>query len=229
MRNVAAAALGALLALASPARADDGFGEAGQLAIGLARLIPVAALNSWNVQAPGPNDGPSGTQLSFGNHPSGLSVYDLPRLGLDWMAARHLDLGVDLAAYGTLGGSPSPGDSPFVSLVGVAPHVGYVAPLLGVFGVWVRAGAAYYVLGERGVDGPASSAVPWSFTWRQLDADVEAHLVISAFPHTAITAGLVAELPVVGRFDERRVGGPSVDGGAAWTHVGVLGGIVTYL
>jgi hypothetical protein len=229
MRNVAAAAVGALLAVAAPARADEAFGDAGQLAIGLARLIPVAALNSWNVQAPGPDDGPSGTQLSFGNHPSGLNVYDLPRLGVDWMAARHLDLGVDLAAYATIGGSPAPGDSPFVTLVGLAPHVGYVAPLVGVFGIWLRAGASYYVLGERGVDGTASSAVPWSFTWRQLDADAEAHLVISAFSHTAITAGIVAELPVVGRFDEHRVGGPSVDGGAAWTHVGVLGGIVTYL
>jgi hypothetical protein len=226
----AAAPLLLLLALPSPARAADAdLGETGQLVIGVARLIPVVAVNSWSVQTSAPNDGPSGTQVNFGNHPSGLSVYDLPRLSLDWIPAGHLTVGVDFAAYATLGGTPSAGDSPFVSLVGVAPHVGYIAPLVGVFGVWLRAGVAYYVLGERGVDGTAASPAPWSFTWRQLDANVDAYLVITAFAHTAITAGVVAEVPVSGWFEERRPAGPGVDAAAGWTHVAVAGGILTYL
>jgi hypothetical protein len=41
--------------------------------------------------------------------------------------------------------------------------------------------------------------------------------------------GVVAELPLAGRFDEARSGGPSVDAGAGWVHVGFAGGLLTYL
>jgi len=232
-------AVGAVVAMASPAGferlacaqsepAPSPFGRAGQLVFGIPRLLPLVAVNSWSVSSSAANDAPAGTWVSFGNHPSGLNVYDLPRLGFDAFAARHFSLGVDLAGYATLGATPSPGN-PTVSILGAAPHVGYVAPLGGVSTFWLRAGIAYYLLAEKGVDAGGSGGVPWSFTWHQLDADLEAHLVLTAFAHMAVTVGFVVEAPLTGRFDEVRAGAASVDAGAGWVHVGVVGGLLTYL
>jgi hypothetical protein len=244
MRNlgalVSAATAAAIVGSGAPARAAPGqdddatppLGRAGQLVFSIPRLLPVVAVNSWSVQSSAPNDAPVGTWLSFGNHPSGLNVYDLPRLGLDAFATGHLTLGVDLAGYATLGASPSPGN-PYVSIFGAAPRVGYLASLSPAVAFWLRAGVAYYLLSEKGVDTGGSvsgpGGAPWSFTWKQLDADVEVHLVLVAFPHVAVTAGLVAELPLTGTFDEARTGAATVDSGAGWLHVGFVGGLLTYL
>jgi hypothetical protein len=231
------AAIASSVALLADARAQtedapSPFGHAGQLVLGIPRLLPLVAVNSWNVQSTAANDAPTGTWVSFGNHPSGLNVYDLPRLGLDAFAADRLALGVDLAGYATLGGSPSIGN-PSVSIFGAAPHVGYVAPFGGVVSLWLRAGIAYYLLAEKGLDagsgGAGGGGVPWSFTWHQLDADLEAHLVLAAFAHMAVTVGLVVEAPLTGRFDEVRSGAGTVNAGAGWVHVGVVGGLLTYL
>jgi hypothetical protein len=85
------------------------------------------------------------------------------------------------------------------------------------------------LLAEKGVDADGGGSIPWSFTWHQLDADLEAHLVLTAFAHMVVTVGFVVEAPVTGRFDEVRAGAPSVDAGAGWVHVGVVGGLLTYL
>ncbi len=228
----AAIALSALAPRDARAQTDDQsspFGRTGQLVFSIPRLLPLVAVNSWSVHSAAANDAPTGTWVSFGNHPSGLDVYDLPRLGFDAFATGRLTLGVDLAGYATLGASPSLGN-PYVSIFGAAPHVGYVAPLGRVTSVWLRAGVAYYLLAEKGVDtGAAAASVPWSFTWQQLDADVEVHLVLAAFAHMAVTVGLVVEAPLAGRFDEVRMGAASVDAGAGWLHVGFVGGLLTYL
>ena len=237
MRSAAArVCVATALAVASSAgvaRADDAegprpFGRAGQLVLSVPRLLPVVAVNGWNVHSSAPDDAPTGTWVSFGNHPSGLNVYDLPRLGLDAFVTRGLTLGVDLAGYATLGAAPSAG-SPDVTILGAAPHVGYVAPLGRTVSFWMRAGVAYYLFAEKGVDASTGTAVPWSFAWKQLDVDLEVHLVIVAFPHAAATLGLVVEAPVTGSFSEQRTGAPGVDAGAAWTHVGFVGGLLTYL
>jgi hypothetical protein len=232
--TVAALAVGAPFERPAWAQTDDTrepFGRAGQLVLGIPRLLPLVAVNSWNVQSTAANDAPTGTWVSFGNHPSGLDVYDLPRLGLDAFAADRLSLGVDLSGYATLGASPTLGN-PYVSIFGAAPHIGYLVPFSGVASLWLRAGVAYYLLAERGVDAGGvggAPSVPWSFTWQQLDADVEAHLVLAAFAHMAVTVGVVAEVPLAGRFDEVRSGAAAVDSGAGWVHVGVVGGLLTYL
>ena len=237
MRSVALlVGLGAALGVASSAgvaRADDGegpplLGRAGQLVLGIPRLLPVLAVNSRSVGSSAPSDAPTGTSVSFGNHPSGLTVYDLARLGLEAFATAHLTLGVDLAGYVTLGATPTPG-SPYVSILGAVPHVGYVAPLSRTTSFWLRAGVAYYLFGEKGVDAGAGAGAAWSFTWKQLDADLEVHLVVAAFPHMAVTAGVVVEAPLTGSFSEQRGGAPNIDAGAAWTHVGFVGGLLTYL
>jgi hypothetical protein len=233
--TVAAIASSAPVERAARAEAEDPpspFGRTGQLVFSIPRLLPLVAVNSWSVQSSAANDAPTGTWVSFGNHPSGLNVYDLPRLGLDAFAADRLSLGVDLSGYATLGASPTLGN-PYVSIFGAAPHIGYVAPFSGVVSLWLRAGIAYYLLAEKGVDaggaGAGARGVPWSFTWQQLDADVQAHLVLAAFSHMAVTVGLVAEVPLAGRFDEVRTGGAAVDAGAGWVHVGFVGGLLTYL
>jgi hypothetical protein len=216
------------VARAQDADAASPFGHTGQLVFSIPRLLPLVAVNSWSVSSTAPTDATTGTWLSFGNHPSGLNVYDLPRLGLDGFATDRVTLGVDLSGYATLGASPSLGN-PYVSILGAAPHVGYVAPLGGSTSVWLRAGVAYYLLAEKGLDASGAATVPWSFTWQQLDADLEAHLVLAAFAHMAVTVGLVVEAPLAGRFDETKTGAPSVDAAAGWLHVGAVGGLLTYL
>ncbi len=230
--NPAAALALVVVLLATPrsARADDEpalFGQPGQIVVGLPRLVPIVALDA--PRSPGPGDAPSGTALSYGGS-SGQNIYNQPRLSLGWVAATRLEVGADVTGYATLGGDPRAGDAPQVSLVGVAPHVGYLAPIRDALCLWLRAGAAYYVLDEKGVDASAGASTVWSFSWRQLDVDVEAHAVVTALPHIAITAGIVAELPVVGHLDEQRSGGlPSIDGSASWLHVGIVGGVLAYL
>jgi len=229
--TVAAIASSMALGGAARAQAEDPpapFGRAGQLVFSIPRLLPLVAVNSWSVQSTAANDAPTGTWVALGNHPSGLNVYDLPRLGLDAFAANRLAFGVDLSGYATLGASPSPGN-PTVSIFGASPHIGYVAPFSGIVSMWLRAGIAYYLLAEKGVDADGGASIPWSFMWHQLDADVEAHLVLTAFAHMAVTVGLVVEAPLTGRFEESRSGAANVEAGAGWVHVGVVGGLLTYL
>ncbi len=204
-------------------------GRAGQLVLSIPRLLPLVEVNSWRVRSSAPNDATTGTWLSFGNHPGGLDVYDLPRVGIDAFPADRVTLGVDLAGYATLGKGPSVA-SPYVSIFGAAPRIGYFAPLVRGASFWLRAGVAYYLLAEKGLDpGPAGGSVPWSYTWHQLDADLEAYLVLAAFAHMAATVGVALEAPLAGHFDETRSGAPTVDAGAGWLHVGVVGGLLTYL
>jgi len=237
MRKVGASNPAAVLALAfvllaplRSAHAEDEpalFGQPGQVVVGLTRMVPIVALDA--PRSPGSSDAPGGTTLAYGST-SSQSMYNQPRLSLGWVAATRLELGIDLTGYATLGGSPAARDAPRVSLGGIVPHVGYLAPIRDALCLWLRAGAAYYVLGEKGVDTSVGGSTAWSFTWRQLDVDVEAHMVVTALPHIAITAGVVAELPVVGQLEEQRSGRlPSIDGSASWLHVGIVGGILTYL
>jgi hypothetical protein len=139
-------------------------------------------------------------------------------------------VGFDIGGYATLGGGPPVGDPAYVSIAEVAPRLGYYLPVASIVGVWLRAGVAYYVLGERGTDGAGASLVPWSLTWKQLDADVEAYLVVTILSRMAITGGLVGELPLAGSFEETRGGGlPGVTASASWLHVGLTGGLLAYL
>jgi hypothetical protein len=209
-----------VLLFAAAVTGEPSFGSSGQLVLSLPRLLPVVALDVRTVHAAGPVDATTGTSVALGNHPSGLDVYDLPRVGLDTLVTGRVTLGVEVAGYATLGATPSAG-APYVTLLGAAPRVGYLAPLASVVSAWLRAGASLYFYGEKAID--------WSSGWRQLDADLEALLVFTGFPHVAVTAGAVAELPLAGRFDETRSGGgPAVDAGASWLHVGLVGGLLTY-
>src|SRR5580700_1242605 len=88
--TVAATASSALAPRDACAQTEDPaspFGRTGQLVFSIPRLLPVVAVNSWNVQSTAVNDAPTGTWISFGNHPSALNVYDIPRLGFDAFAA----------------------------------------------------------------------------------------------------------------------------------------------
>lgn len=226
-----AVALVSSVGSAARAQTDEPFGRPGQIVASVPRLIPLVALDSSTVHTSAPNDGPSGTSLTFGgNHPSGIDLYGQPRAGLDWIATPHLTLGLDVTGTLTLGRGPVLGDSPYVTALGVSPRIGYIVALPRPMSVWLRAGTAYYALGERGIDGTPAATQTWSLTWKQLDADVEVFFVAAPLPHVAVTCGIFAEVPLAGWFDERRSGGgASVDAGAAWLHVGLTGGLLVYL
>ena len=69
---------------------------------------------------------------------------------------------------------------------------------------WLRGGVAYYAVTERGVSARSGASQSYSSTWKQLDADVEAHLVVTAMPHLAVSMGFIAEVPLKGEFEEQR-------------------------
>ncbi len=204
--------------------------ETGVVVVSASRVIPLVALNDRSVDAPA-NDGHAGTRLTFGSDPGGINAYNTPRIGFDATPARGLTVGSDFAAYATLGGSPSLGDEPQVSLFGVAPRVGWLGRLEKHAFVWLRGGVAYYALTEHGVNGAAGRVTSYSFTWKQLDFDGEVHLVFTPLPHLGVMAGAVAEVPVHGVFDETRAGGagPSTQAGASWLHVALTAGLLAYL
>jgi len=214
-----------LLLLSPPARADGApahLGEAGHVVWSLPRLVSALALEAF--RGPRPSDAPSGTSLVTGAG-TGTSVYGLPRVGVDWVFARSLTVGTELIASATFGGAPGLGDPPRVSAYGLFPRAGFVTKLATWADVWLRAGPAVYRLEAQGVNGTAATPVPWSYGWTQLDLDAEAQLVLAALPRVAVTASLVAEVPVSGRLDETR----GISGAASWLHVGLVGGLLLVL
>ena len=156
-------------------------------------------------------------------------MYDVPRLGFDFVLPRRFTLGLEVAGIASLSGSPSLGDPPKVSLFGIAPHVGYLAVLNRYVAAWLRAGAAYYETSSEGVNGAGGATVSYSWTWRQLDATVEGHMLFTPLPHVGVTVGVYGELPLHGSFEEERSVGPGVTANASSLELGVVAGILTYL
>jgi hypothetical protein len=212
-RGVLVAVIAAGLAANAPARADKPaplrLGESGQVVVSAAQILPILAYSH----------GPSGS-LIYGDDLD-ERVYNTPRLILDYVVLRRLTIGTDVLASFTLGHAPRAGDNPSVSLLGVAPHLGYILAPNSLVAFWPRVGFTYYSLTEK-TEGLSS-------THQQLALSVIAQLVITPFPHLGVTMGPAMDLPISGKLVTRdAVTGVSVESPSTSFHVGFSAGLLVY-
>ncbi|MEO6419037.1 MAG: hypothetical protein ABIP39_06505 [Polyangiaceae bacterium] len=185
-------------------------GERGQIVVSTAQTVPVV----------GYSHGQSGGSLIYGDDLD-EPVYAAPRLVLDYVAARRFTIGTDVLASFTLGAAPKRGERLSVTLIGVAPHIGYILAPNPLVAFWPRAGITYYALTEE--DAALSS------THRQLSLSVSASLVITPFPHLGVTMGPAMDLPITGKLVTRdAVTGGSAESSASLFHVGFSAGLLVY-
>lgn len=185
-------------------------GERGQIVVSTRQTLPVA----------GYSHGASGGSLIYGDDID-QPVYTAPRFVLDYVVLRRLTIGSDVLASFTVGGEPKKGEQPSVTLVGVAPHVGYLLAPNALVAFWPRAGVTYYALTEE--------TAALSTTHRQLSLSLSADLVITPFPHLGVTMGPAMDLPIAGKVVARDgVRGGSVESSASSFHVGFSAGLLVY-
>ena len=187
------------------------FGDRGQFVVSTAQTLPLV----------GYSHRASGGSLIYGDDLD-EPVYNAPRLVLDFVVLRRFTIGTDVLASFTLGGdAKKKGEKPSVSLLGVAPHVGYVLAPNSIIAFWPRAGITYYALTEE------NAAL--SSTHRQLSFSVAAHLVVTPFPHLGVTMGPSMDVPITGKVVTRDgVTGASVESPSTAFHVGFSAGLLVY-
>jgi hypothetical protein len=140
----------------------------------------------------------------FGGIGSASSFYDVPRLAFDYVATDGLTIGGAVFAWFTLSATASSGGGPSrdtskLTLLGVAPRIGYLLPLSSSVWFWPRAGVTYVVLTSSPPTGSSSSL-------SQFAANAEAMFVFSPVEHVGITLGPAVDVPITGSFSG---GGPS--------------------
>jgi hypothetical protein len=221
IKTTVVSAVVAVLALAGSARAEEGqgssrFGTKGFI-VSADRLIPLTSYESFKVTQ---SDGSSETKsdLSLGllsNAPYTAfgTFYNLPRLAFDWIPTRNLTLGGAVWAYTQLTAtdSHSPGtstDQPKVTYWGIAPRVGYIAPLGDTLSLWPRAGVEYHNVSASSINGSASPSVT------QFSIEAEVMLVISPWNHLGFTVGPTIDVPATGKSSSQSAMGTGTSGRA---------------
>jgi hypothetical protein len=132
------------------------------------------------------------------------AFYLVPRLALDAVVAPHVTLGGAAWVYTQVSGSSSSGsisvDRPKATYFGLAPRVGYIAPLSDTVAFWPRAGIEYHTISTSST----TSAVGGSTVTfnggseHQLAADLEAHLVVTPWDHIGFDVELYGAIPITG-------------------------------
>ena len=102
-------------------------------------------------------------------------------------------------------GSSTSTDQPKVTYWGLAPRVGYIAPLGDTLSLWPRAGIEYHNVN-------ASSVIT------QFSIEAEVMLVISPWNHLGFTVGPTVDVPVTGKSSSASATGTGTTGPATATH-----------
>ncbi|HLK38925.1 MAG TPA: hypothetical protein VKU41_19320 [Polyangiaceae bacterium] len=228
IRTAIFAVVVAVLALASPAHAEEGqgasrFGSRGFI-VSAERLIPVISYESVKTtQSNGSSETKSDLSLGLlSNAPYTAfgTFYNLPRIAFDWIPIRNLTLGGAVWAYTQLsatdtqspaGASSKSADQPKVTYWGVAPRVGYVVPLGDVLSLWPRAGVEYHNVSASSVNGAVSPSVD------QFAIEAEVMLVISPWNHFGFTVGPTVDVPLSGKSTSASATGTGTTGAATAT------------
>jgi hypothetical protein len=192
--------------LAAPgARAADGFGSAGTVAISAERLFGIVASSDTETidGQPGEQTGYS-TTVSLLSSPYGglLSSYSYPRVGVDVFAIQGLSLGAALgyvtistSSKAELNGASVETDGPTLNGFIFAPRVGYAYMFMDLLGIWPRAGITYVSAGSSDTNEMGDSV---ETSTNRLALTLEVPLVIAPSPHAAITVGPTLDLGLSG-------------------------------
>jgi hypothetical protein len=228
IRTTVVSAVVAILALSNSARAEEGqgpsrFGSRGFI-VSADRLIPLTSYESFKATQ---SDGSSETKsdvslglLSNAPYTAFGTFYNLPRLAFDWIPVRNLTLGGAVWAYTQLtasdshspaSGSSTSTDQPKVTYWGLAPRVGYIAPLGDTLSLWPRAGIEYHNVSASSVNGSVSPSIT------QFSVEAEVMLVISPWNHLGFTVGPTVDVPVSGKSTSASATGTGTTGAATAT------------
>ncbi len=192
----------------------------GQLILGADRLIPLIAYTAISEGSGQSNATQKSTSISlFGGIGLAQSFYNVPRLAFDYAVTDNLTIGGAVFAYFMLSATQSSSTGPSsdaskLTLLGVAPRIGYVLPLSSSVWFWPRAGITYDWLS---ISPPTGS----SNTVNQFAANVEAMFVFSPVEHVGITLGPEVDIPIRGSASPGT--GPSMD--ASQFHIGLTAGL----
>jgi hypothetical protein len=242
----AAAALSIVLATNSAHAGDDPTDALVQsrVVVGIERAVSFVSYESATVNQ-------NGSSASSTASVTGLSIlaadpaaaadvfYVVPRLAVDAVLVAHLTLGgaiffwTDVAnsVSTSLGGSSVSLDNPKRTYWGLAPRVGYIAPLGPTVALWPRAGVEYHNLGTSTVTNDGASSGGESLS--EFAMDLEANLVVAPFDHIGFTLTLYGAIPLSGSVSGSASlnGAPastSVNGNVSETAVGLTAGMLAF-
>ncbi len=184
------------------AGAVERFGGAGAFAVSGERLTGFVFASDKSEQE-GITTTVNRTTISFlgSAYAGAVNVYSLPRIAFDFFPINGLSLGGSLALISLSSKTKSESQGVSVerdegSIFGFlfSPRVGYAAMFSPKVGIWPRGGITYWSTKTS----PGDSSNDSSATMSRIALTIEAPLVISPVPHTAIYVGPTLDLGLGG-------------------------------
>jgi hypothetical protein len=150
-----------------------------------------------------------------GNAASAISFRQLPRLAFDYVVGPGITVGGSAWVFANLnvsqsttppgGGSSTSSDQPKATYWGVAPRVGYVAPIGNILALWPRVGIEYgdieisATTSTIQVVGNPVTIMTGGSSVNQLALDVDALFVVTPIEHLGLTIGPTVAIPLTGK------------------------------
>ena len=228
---------GALLASSTAyAQSKSDLGQKGQFILSADRLLPVLSYES--VKTGEDNNTSTESSLRFSLLTSNFthrSVFDVPRVSLDYAVIDHLTIGGSVFVAFDLShevktesrGTSVSVDQAKESFFGFAPRVGYVLPLSASVAFWPRGGVSYI---RRSFQSPQVNDADFSASVDQFALDLEPMFVLSPVPHFGITVGPNIDIPITGtsKVDLQQNGKTTASVDATQFYFGATAGILGY-
>ncbi len=230
----------ASLAVTATATAEPvDFGARGQVILSADRLSPLFSYSRIETDTGG-GDSTTNTTTSMSLLWNGApeAVYDIPRIGLDYVLAPNITIGGDLfgtipfsaSRSTTMGGTTTTRDTAKYSAFGIGARGGYVLALSHGLAFWPRGGLSYTRESTSNVIGGRGETQ--SLTVSQFALSLEPLFVIEAVPHFGVVFGPVLDLPLRGtQHTEVTMGNTTVssDNNSQQLHFGITLGLLGWL
>jgi opacity protein-like surface antigen len=216
--RIAVVGVGALSFWATQAAAEEPLGTQGQLALSAERIFGLTmttekeSSEEAGVSSESKSSSTRFTLLGIGNGGSPAAV---PRLAIDYFVAEGIGIGGSIMyvtqsseVESTSGPTTIKRDGPTQSGFILAPRVGYATMFNDEFGIWPRAGIAYYSLSSS-TEGTGATPTNTELDASGLVLDLECMFAYSPVSHFAIIGGPVVDLPLSGSSERKTTTGPS--------------------
>jgi hypothetical protein len=231
----------ASLAVASTAGAEPlDFGARGQFALSADRLSPLFSYSRISTDTGG-GDSTTNTTTSMSLLWTGApeDVYDVPRVGLDYVVAPSITVGGELfgtipfsaSRSTTMGGMTTSRDTAKYSAFGIGARGGYVLALSHGLAFWPRGGLSYARESTSNAINMMGGGSQ-STTVSQFALNLEPIFMIQAAPHVGVVFGPVLDIPLSGNtHNEVTIGTMTVstDNSTSQFHFGITLGLLGWL